>query len=264
MITSSQNPKIKEVIKLRKANQRKKSDLIIIEGEKEIGLALAAGVKIKELFVAPNIINSPLERGRGVFSSRTNVIDVTELSSEVFSKISFRENADGYLSLAKPRYLSLEKIKLSKSPLVVILESVEKPGNLGAILRTCDAAGADALIVIDQQTDIYNPNVIRSSLGTVFTKQVVVADFTDVQSWLKKNKIKSYAATPNTDQYFTEMDFRGATAIVIGTEHEGLSDKWLEAADCKIKIPMFGKIDSLNASVSAAVLLYEAVRQRMI
>ena len=270
MLSSLQNPKIKEIVRLRKANKRKKEDLIIIEGEKEISLAIEAGVKIRELFYAlemtkctpvlrwpsDGIDRSPLKMGAGVCLT-------TEVSSAVFVKIAFRENADGYLALAEPRNLSLDKIKLSKNPLVVILESVEKPGNLGAILRTCDAAGVDALIIADPRTDIYNPNVIRASLGTVFTMQVVAANFEDTQAWLKKNNIKTFAATPSTDKYFTNMNFIEATAIVIGTEHEGLSDKWLKAADHKVKIPMLGKIDSLNASVSAAVIIYEAVRQRM-
>lgn len=261
MITSLQNTKIKEIVKLRKASKRKKSDLIVIEGKKEISLAMEAGVRVREVYCNKDesLLPPPLLFG-GQVTERGQLYFV---SPEVFQKISMRENPDGFLALAEPRNLTIADIELPKNPLVVILESVEKPGNLGAILRTCDAAGVDALIINDARTDIYNPNVIRASLGAVFTKQVVVADFESTQEWLKASGIKSFAATPSTELEHFEADFSGPSAIVIGTEHEGLSDRWLEAADFKVKIPMQGRIDSLNASVSAAVIVYEAVRGRV-
>jgi TrmH family RNA methyltransferase len=180
----------------------------------------------------------------------------------VFKKIAYRENPDGFLALAKLKNLELEKIKLSKNPLVIILESVEKPGNLGAILRSADAAGVDAVIISDQRTDIYNSNVIRASLGTVFTNQVAVSSAKEIKKWLSHNKIKSLAATPEADKLYTEVNYKGGIAVVVGEEHGGLSKDWLEKADEKIKIPMAGKIDSLNVSVSTAIILFEAVRQR--
>jgi TrmH family RNA methyltransferase len=189
-------------------------------------------------------------------------VEVLELSADVFAKIAFRESPDGYLATFKPKKLSLADLRLSANPFVVILEAVEKPGNLGAILRTCDAAGVEALIIADQHTDIYNPNVIRASLGTVFSKQLAVDSLENINKWLILNKIKTFATSPDTDLLFTEVDFTQPCAILIGTEHHGLSDKCLKMADYKIKIPMKGKMDSLNASVSAGIVIYEVVRQR--
>ncbi|MFH0892165.1 MAG: RNA methyltransferase [Candidatus Falkowbacteria bacterium] len=252
-ITSAQNPKIKEVIKLRKAGKRREEDLIIVEGKKETEMALAAGLKPEAFFFCPEYGMPP------VFPAG---IELFETTPEIFKKISLRENPDGWLMLARPGYLKLGEVRLSGNPLVIILETVEKPGNLGAILRTADAAGADAVIVTDPKTDIYNPNVIRASRGTVFAVQTAVSSANEVMHWLRKNKINILAAAPETDMFYTEPDYRGPTAIVIGAEHEGLSETWFKAADKKIKIPMKGKIDSLNASVSAAIIVYEAVRQR--
>jgi len=254
-ITSTQNPKIKEIIKLRKANKRKKEDLIVIEGQKEVSLALEAGIVIDNLYFSEELAKDKKLAG----IDKEKIINVEK---NVFEKISLRDNPDGFLVLARAKYLELEKIKLSKNPLVVILESVEKPGNLGAILRTADATQVDAVIITDSRTDIYNPNVIRASLGTVFTNNIVICDTEECLAWLKKNKIKSLATTPDAKKIYTDIDYTSPSAIVIGTEHDGLSDKWLDAVDQKIKISMKGKIDSLNASVSTAVVLFEIVRQR--
>lgn len=254
-ITSSQNQKIKDIAKLRKTAKRKKSDLFIIEGKKEISLAIKSGIKTLDIFYCPQLLkNSDLLK------------EITgekyELDVDTFKKVSLRENPDGVLCLAEPRYLQISDIKAKKNPLLLILESIEKPGNIGAILRTADACNIDYVIICEAKTDIYNHNVIRSSLGTVFTNKIVICKNSDLFPWLKENKIISYAATPDTDIIYTEVDLKGPTAIVIGTEHEGLSSDWLNFADHKIKIPMLGKIDSLNASVSAAVMLFEAIRQR--
>jgi len=258
MLTSKDNQKIKDIIKLRKSSRRKKDDLIIVEGRKEIGLALKSGLKPEQLFYS-------LEFEKEARFPDWNVTvfsDVIEVSQDIFAKISFRDTPDGYLATFKPFRLGLNELKLPDNPFVLILESIEKPGNLGAILRTCDAAGVDAVVVADPRTDIYNPNVIRSSLGTVFTEQIVSDSFENISKWLELNKIKTFAATPATNLKFTEADFSQPTAILIGTEHEGLSEKWLENVDYKIKIPMKGKMDSLNASVSAGIVIYEVVRQR--
>jgi TrmH family RNA methyltransferase len=257
MITSLQNPKIKEVVRLRKASKRRKDDLILVEGYKELCLAVEAGISIVTLFYGDPAASGKLGIPGGIDK---NI--VLEVSPEVFRKMSYRENPDGWLGLAKPRRMFLSDLKLSENPLVIVLEAVEKPGNLGAIFRTADAAGADAVIVCDSQTDIYNPNVIRASLGTVFTNRVITDSCDRVIAWLHANKIKSIATTPNTNKVYTCVDFREAVAIVIGAEHSGLSKKWLTAADRQVKIPMQGRIDSLNASVSAAVVVFEAIRQR--
>ncbi len=256
IITSPQNHQIKNIIKLRKASERGRRGLIIIEGHRELSLALAGGVKIENLFYCQELAagkNVPV----GV--KKEGIIGVF---AEVFKKISYRENPDGFLALAKSKYLKLEDIKLSKNPLLVILEAVEKPGNLGAILRSADAAGVDAVIITDSKTDIYNPNAIRVSQGTVFTNQVVVCEISEAIKWLKEKKIKNFATTPAAKKVYTTVDFSGPAAIVMGAEDVGLSKKWLAAADEKIKIPMRGKINSLNVSVSAAIILFEAVRQR--
>jgi TrmH family RNA methyltransferase len=258
MLTSKDNQKIKDIIKLRKSSKRKKDDLIIVEGRKEIGLALRSGLKPEQLFYSLEFE----KEARFPDWNVANFTEVIEVSADIFTKIAFRETPDGYLATFKPLRLSLSEVKLSPSPFVVILESIEKPGNLGAILRTCDAAGVDAVIVADQRTDIYNPNVIRSSLGTVFTEQIVSDTFENIVEWLELNKVKTFATTPDTRLSFTEANYNEPTAILIGTEHEGLSAKWLERADYKIKIPMKGKMDSLNASVSAGIVIYEVVRQR--
>jgi len=255
VITSAQNPKIKEIIRLRKPRERRKENLIIIEGRQEIELARQAGLEIVELFYCQDFAGSKKIAG---LSEEI----ITPVVPAVFEKISYRENPDGFLVLARLKYLELGKIKLSQKPLIIILESLEKPGNLGAILRSADAAGVDAVIVADPKTDIYNPNVIRASLGTVFTNQVAAASTEEARNWLAKNKIKSLAATPEAKKIYTEADYKGAVAIIMGEEHPGLSKDWLEKVDEKIKIPMRGKIDSLNVSASTAIILFEAVRQR--
>lgn len=254
-ITSNQNPKIKEIVKLRKAKQRKKTDLFIIEGVQELGMAIKSGIQISSLFYCADYLKDKS------FLSQLHC-DIYELDKNTFNKISLRENPDGVLAFSKPKNMFLGDIKLSKNPFLLILESIEKPGNLGAIFRTADACGVDYIVICEPKTDIYNPNVIRSSLGTLFTNKIVICKNSEIFSWLKKNNIKSFAATPNADMLYTEANFNGAIAITIGTEHEGLSTEWLKSADYKIKIPMKGKIDSLNASVSAAIILFEASRQR--
>ncbi len=254
-ITSTDNLEIKNIIKLKKSRERKKQGLIVIEGRHEISMAMLAGVKIKTLYVSSD------------FSSDMNFkLDVsccTEVSEEVFKKISSRENPDGYLAVAATETKDLEKIKLSQSPLIVILDGTEKPGNIGAIIRTCDAVKADVILVCGQ-ADVYNQNTIRASLGTVFTKQVVVCPIENAVAWLKKNKIRIFATSLEAKEYHTEKDYRKSVALVIGAEHEGISRHWLNAGADLIKIPMLGKIDSLNASVSAGVVLYEIIRQRLI
>lgn len=253
-IDSLQNEKIKNIVKLRESGQeREKQGLFIIEGWREINLALKHGEEIENLIYSPEYIKQEL------------AIDeekIIEVAKKVFAKISYRENPDGFLAIAKIKKQSLEDVKLSPNPLVIILEAVEKPGNLGAILRTADAAQVDAIIINNPQTDIYNPNVIRASQGTVFTVPTVLSSLEETMEFCKKNKIKILAATPDTEKEYTEIDYNQGCAIVMGTEDKGLSGEWLKAADERIKIKMRGKIDSLNVSVSAAVILFEALRQR--
>ena len=255
LITSLQNPTIKNIVKLiEKAAERNTQGLIVIEGEREIKLAVDAGFEIVNLFVCYHI-----HKGKSLDLLQAK--EVIEVSKDVFAKIAYRENSDGLLALAKPKKLSIDKIKLSVNPLVIILESVEKPGNLGAILRTADAAHVDAVLICDPKTDIYNPNVIRASIGTLFTNQVCVAESDEVMSWLKKNSITPYAAALTATKNYTDVALEKSCAIVMGTEADGLTEKWLTGAE-QIKIPMLGKIDSLNVSTSCAVIVFEAVRKR--
>lgn len=253
-ITSLQNPRIKNIVKLQeKSSERRKQNLVVIEGAREIGLALEAGLVIGQLYVCDELYGE-----KEVLPAR----QVFHISKEVFDKIAYRENSDGLIALAVPAYVLLEDLQLPENPLIVILESVEKPGNLGAILRTMDASQADVLIVCDPKTDIYNPNAIRSSVGCVFTTRIVISTTEEVQAWLKRKGITSYAAALSATRFYQDTDFRKACAIVMGTEATGLSDAWLENADMQIKIPMRGKIDSLNVATSTAILVFEAMRQR--
>lgn len=187
---------------------------------------------------------------------------VTEISRPVFEKLAYREGSDGFIALFEHKDRQLSDLVIKKEPLIVILESVEKPGNLGAILRTADAVDADAVIICDPLTDIYNPNVIRSSIGCVFSRQVVTCSTAEAQQWLREMKITSYAAELRASTQYDTHDYRKATAFVMGTEADGLTKAWIDFCDHRIIIPMLGSIDSLNVSVSTAVLLFEAMRQR--
>lgn len=256
IISSAQNPKIKNVLKLQeKSSERRKQNLIVFEGNRELGLALNAGFKIKTLFVCKEIWGD--ERIEGVPQR-----DIFYISKDVFDKIAYREGSDGLIIVAEPNYLTLDTLKLSLIPFLIILEAVEKPGNLGAILRTADASQVDAVIVCDPRTDIYNPNAIRSSVGCVFTTQVVASTNEEVAAWLKSKQIASYAAALTATEFYHETDMTKPCSIIMGTEATGLTDFWLNGADKQIKIPMRGKIDSLNVSTSTAILAFEAMRQR--
>jgi TrmH family RNA methyltransferase len=252
-ITSLQNPKIKEIIRLRKTSRRKRLDLIAVEGATEIKLALAAGYKLVEFYFAPQLARTII-----TFSAP----QAYELGPAVFKKISGRENPDGFFGLFAPRSSDLSQLKLKNPPLIVVLESVEKPGNLGAVLRTAEAAGADAVFICDPQTDIFNPNVIRASRGAVFSMPTFILDTPAAIKYLHEKNIKIFAATDRAHKLYFQIDWREAAAIVIGTEHAGLGDVWLKAATESVRIPMHGRVDSLNASVSAAVIIYEVLRQR--
>jgi TrmH family RNA methyltransferase len=257
LINSLNNQKIKDLVKLKKAGERRAQKLIIIDGAREIELAKKSGWEIIELFYCPTLIKKEI---KDFFNLEREKI--TEVSEPVFSKICYKESPDGYFALVKTKLLNLDSIKLSKNPLVVILEAVEKPGNLGAIIRTSYAASVDLIIINDSQTDIYNPNVIRASEGFIFNKPIVISTIEETITWLKKNKITSYAAATNGRNNYSKEKLNLPLAIVLGSEAYGLSDKWLKIADKLVKIPMAKGIDSLNVSVSAAVLLYEALRQR--
>lgn len=259
-ISSLQNSRIKNIIKLStKAKERREQQLFIIEGARELSLALTANYNIDSVFVCPELFEKT-EYPRVLDTIDSNKL--FEVSIPVFQKIAYREGSDGLLTLAKPKKCSLEELHLPQNPFIIILESVEKPGNLGAILRTADASKADAVIVCDPTTDIYNANAIRSSVGCSFTVQTAVCTSEEALLFLKERSIKTFAAELKASQWYHQTDFTQASAIVMGTEADGLTDFWLDNADARIKIPMRGVIDSLNVSVSTAVLTFEAMRQR--
>ena len=253
-ITSPQNPRVKHIVRLRDdKRQRREDGLMLVEGYDEIKLALSAGHKPRTLFSSPELLSRELND-----PDAENI----NVNRAVFEKMSYRENPDGWLAVFPIPKASLEELKLSVTPLVIVAESVEKPGNLGAILRTADATHVDALLVCSPRVDLWNPNVVRASRGTVFSVPTVECDNTSALGWLKEHKIRILAATPAADDIYSDIDLRQPIAIAVGTEDEGLTDFWLSKADVKAKIPMLGRVNSLNVSVSAALIVYEAVRQR--
>jgi TrmH family RNA methyltransferase len=256
-ITSTQNPKVKSLLALEKPRERRKQGLFVIEGKKEIGMALDAGYKIGNLFFCDEIIQASELESLGASDKL-----LVPVSKEVFDKIAVRENSGGVLAVAEQKAHRLEQLKISPNPLILILEGVEKPGNLGAILRTADAAGVDAVIICDPQTDFYNPNVIRSSIGCIFTKQLASATSAETIEWLKQKNIKIYCTYLQASKPYHTIDYMKPSAIVMGTESTGLSEIWIKNADANIIIPMQGKIDSMNVSTAAAVVVFEAKRQR--
>jgi RNA methyltransferase, TrmH family len=256
-ITSTQNPKIKNVLALEKPRERRKQCLFVIEGKKEIKMALDAGYKIGNLFFCDEMVTPDELRSLG-----TDDKLLIPVSKDVFDKIAIRENSGGVLAVAEQKTHRLDGIRLKENPLLLVLESVEKPGNLGAVLRTADAAGVDAVIISDPQTDFYNPNVIRSSIGCIFTVPIASATSDEAISWLKKNNIEIFCTYLKAAKPYHEVDFKKGCAIVMGTEATGLSDVWVNTATSNIIIPMQGVIDSMNVSTAAAVVVFEARRQR--
>jgi RNA methyltransferase, TrmH family len=256
-ITSTQNPKVKSLLALEKPRERRKQQLFIVEGKKEIGYALEAGYKIGNLFFCEEIV-SEAELAELPLENKLLI----PISKEVFDKIAIRESTGGMIAVAEQKTHRLAEVKLSKNPLVLILEGVEKPGNLGAVLRTADAAGVDAVIICDPQTDFYNPNVIRSSVGCVFTNQLAAATSEETIAWLKENNISIFCTYLKAAKPYHLTDFTKPSAIVMGTEATGLSDVWVKNSNANIIIPMSGKIDSMNVSNATAVVVFEAKRQR--
>ena len=254
IITSVQNARVKHIVALQqKSSLRREEGLFVVEGQREIEHCIACGYEIVEAFIVDNL-------------SFTGDYPATKVTPQVYEKIAYRGSTEGIIAVAKVKDHSISSIndKLStiNSPLIVVLERVEKPGNLGAILRTAEAAGVDAVIVCDPLTDLYNPNLIRASIGGVFSVPTAVCTSEECIAFLKAHQIKILTAQLQDSYEYYDYDMTSATAIVMGTESTGLTQQWREAADAHIRIPMLGRLDSLNVSVSAAILMYEAVRQR--
>lgn len=253
-LTSLQNPKIKQLLLLQqKSSERRKTGLFVVEGQQELSHCQHAGYEIDTIFYCPALVAD--------FQCPANV-RCFEVSGEVYEKVAYRGSTEGVIAEVRTKSLQLEDLKLGEHPLIVVLESVEKPGNLGAILRSADASGVDAVVVCDPLTDLCNPNLIRSSVGAAFTVPCVACSSEACIAFLKQRNIKILTAQLQDSHLYYDTDMTCGTAIVMGTEHDGLTDLWRQAADAHIRIPMLGQIDSLNVSVSAAILMFEAVRQR--
>lgn len=257
-ITSLQNPKVKRVIALRDRREREQSKDFIIEGYRELLRAVDAGWRMSQLFICPELFLGTNEQPLIDRIERFGA-QIFRCPKNVFEKLSYRDRPDGLIGITKQGTTPLHELK---KDFLIIAEAIEKPGNLGTILRTADAVGVDGLILADKCTDLFNPNVVRASVGTLFSVPVAEATSDEAIAWLKSNGIKILAATPHTQNDYTDVDLTVPLAIVLGTEQLGLSEKWMEQADIKVKIPMLGVADSLNVSTAGSVLLYEALRQR--
>ncbi|GGG98997.1 rRNA methyltransferase [Polaribacter pacificus] len=258
-ILSIQNPVIKSLLKLQeKSRERKKSGRFIIEGIREIEMAKLAGYEFETLLFYPDQLTE-LEASK----HRTEQTELIEISKDIYQKIAYRETTEGIIAIAKTKTFALADIQFKTStPLVLVAEAPEKPGNIGALLRTADAANVDAVFIANPKTDLYNPNIIRSSVGCLFTNQIGIGTTEEIVAFLKEHNIHLYATTlQNSNRYDTE-DYTAPTAIAVGTEATGLSEAFRKAATQNINIPMQGAIDSMNVSVAAAIVIFEAKRQR--
>jgi TrmH family RNA methyltransferase len=259
-IHSAHNPRIRSLRRLEeKAGERKARGLFVIEGLRELTRAVKGDYEIDTLYICPSLLPKGVSPDQLCSSPLPPIFSIDET---LFRKLAYREGSDGVLALARQKPVALAGLCLSACPLVLVLEAVEKPGNLGAVLRTADAARLDAVLICDPRTDVYNPNVIRASLGAVFTVPLAVGTKEEVLSFLKEKGVCVFAAELEASRKYTDVDFTGSAALVMGTEADGLTGFWLEQADERIKIPMGGVVDSLNISVATAVLVFEAVRQR--
>ena len=261
ILSSRQNPKVKAVAALRQRRERQMAGVTLVDGFEELSCALDAGVKIHSLYYCPELMGNDAQTTK-LKELLADGVEAYELTREVFEKLAYREGPDGWLAVVPALQTDLGRITAKPNCLVLVCEAVEKPGNLGAMLRTADAAGADAVITVDAITDWGNPNVIRASKGAVFAVPVADASRDELLAWLRTHQISAIAATPDTELEFTSVPMIGSVAVFVGAEKPGLSDFWLSHANTKVRIPMAGKVNSLNVATSAALLLYEAVRQR--
>jgi len=261
LITSIHNPRVKHVLALRERRERERAGQMLVEGYDELALALACSARPVELYHCPALMRDPAQ-ARLLTRAQEAGAELIEVSERVFEKIAYRDGPDGWLAVFPWRRRGLADLTLSARPLLLVAEAVEKPGNLGAMLRTADAAGVDALISCDPNTDLGNPNVVRSSKGALFSVPVAEAGSDETIAWLRQRGIAIVAAAPGADQDFDQIDLSGPIAIAVGAEKPGLSRRWLAQADMQARIPMVGRVNSLNVATSAALLVYEALRQR--
>jgi len=260
-ITSTANPRLKAAARLRGRRERDRQGLTLIDGVRETLRSLSGGVALREVFVLPELLVEPEARALLERLSEESV-PVIELGRDAFEKLAYGDRLDGVVAVAETPPRTLDELVLPPEPLLCVVEGVEKPGNLGAILRTADGAGLNAVVVADTATDLFNPNIIRASMGAVFAVPVAMASSGDVLSWLSKREIGIVAARVQASVDYTQADYRGAVAVALGSEARGLSDPWAELARTSVHVPMLGVADSLNVSATAEVLFYEALRQR--
>jgi len=260
-ITSRQNQRVKDAARLRIGRERQHCGRFIIDGAREIVRAIAAGVRCLEAFMCDELGRSPIV-DEAISTIRASGVETFEVTPDVFAKLAFGDREHGIVVVAEAPRRGLTDLSLPPNPIVAVLEGIEKPGNVGAILRTADAAGVDAVIVADGRTDLYNPNTIRASLGTVFRKNVCEATAPATIDWLREKNLAIVAASPDADVLYHQVDFKPGAAIVLGSEAHGLTGAWRGAKITAVRLPMRGVADSLNVSTAAAVLLYEALRQR--
>lgn len=261
-ITSVQNPFIKQLILLReKSRNRKKEGVFVIEGEREIQLAIQGNYVLETVLFQKEIFSE--EKVKRLLPAGNKEIQTICISKDVYEKLTYRSSTEGIIAVAKTKSHLLKDVDFKgNNPLVLVAEAPEKPGNIGALLRTADAAGIDAVLIANPKTDLYNPNIIRSSVGCLFTTSVAMGTTSEIISFLKEKNIKIFCAALSASKPYTEVSFKEASAIVVGTEDDGLTDEWLQNSHQNIIIPMEGVIDSMNVSVAAAVLIFEAKRQR--
>ena len=262
-ITSAQNPKIKNLLLLQeKSKARREQGLFVVEGRRELEHCIEAGYSVRTVFVCNEIAGQADNDLRHARPDRAS--QIIEIPEALYRKVAYRESTEGIIAEVEYKERKLSDLRLPENPLVMVLESVEKPGNLGAVLRSADAAGADAVLICDPLTDLYNPNLIRASIGAVFTVPTVACSSEEAIAFLQDRGIQILTAQLQDSSLYYDVDMRRGTALVMGTESTGLTDQWRKAASAHIRIPMLGRLDSLNVSVSAAILLFEAVRQRQI
>ena len=260
-LSSLQNPRLKALVARRRRRERDTSQTILIEGYAEVSLALRAGRVPQTVYYAPDLIK---DERLGLLKTLPKSVELVVVAPLAFGKIAYRESPDGWLAEFASPVQKLAKLQLSKNPLIMIAEGLEKPGNLGALIRTADAAGVEAVVSAGELTDWLNPNVVRASKATVMTVSVASATAGEAVKWARDQHLQLVVATPEADELYTEVDLSGPVAIVVGTEHEGVSAELKAAADIRVRIPMNGVIDSLNAATAAALVVYEAVRQRAV
>ncbi|MEY2877854.1 MAG: hypothetical protein RLZZ15_234 [Verrucomicrobiota bacterium] len=260
-ISSLQNPRVKQLVRLRDRRPRDEAGVFLVEGYREIRRALEKGVALAEIYFSPAWFLGENEPAL-IAQAAAAGAQAFELTQEAFAKVAYRERPDGLLAVAPQWHRTLDALVLPPAPLLLVVEAIEKPGNLGTILRSADAAGCDAVIVCDPVTDIFNPNVVRASTGVLFSVPLVVAESAPVRDWLRAKNIRAVATTPAAETTYSDADLRGPLAIVMGSEQYGLSEFWLKHCDLPVRIPMAGQADSLNVAMATIITLFEAVRQR--